>query len=579
MIRLLAAAAVLLLGLSAHGAPISRWSSSPLDLVGPLQSGGREAVSVVARNAAGDWMRSADGGLTWRAVTVEGRRPNDVRVSVGDHLTWYAVVDQALYRTRDGGASWELRLASFGSQPAPIAGANPDVAYRQVFGEPSCGFLCTASPSRIFVSTDGGRAWRDAGITGVNQVAFPSPVDDRIVLATTFGALLRSDDRGATWRTVDLPVAFVGGRILRGSVTFDRRDSRLAYFRADQSTSSPGNDHLLSSNDAGASWTLTSAQAGPLEADPTSMGRVYLFGRDGRTLESRDAARSWAVVDAASANPGSVVALRGGKRVALGAGSLSLWSLGLSDGALALGSDLWWNPAESGAGLTITQHASNNPFVVWYTYDAAGAPVWRVVPGGVWNDRTFTGDLYETTGPAYFAGAFDPARVVSRKVGSATLRFDDENNAAFVYAMPGIATGEKRIARQQFAPPTPVSMDSVADLYWNPAESGWGIAINHQSSRIFAAWFAYGEDGKPLWIVMPDAPVVPQFAGAIVFPGAAGDIYTTRGPPEGTPYDPAKVVATRVGTARLSWFSQNSVYLEYTAFGRTETRIVRRQPF
>jgi hypothetical protein len=78
---------------------------------------------------------------------------------------------------------------------------------------------------------------------------------------------------------------------------------------------------------------------------------------------------------------------------------------------------------------------------------------------------------------------------------------------------------------------------------------------------------------------MPDAFVVPQFAGAIVFPGASGDIYTTRGPAEGTPFDPAKVVATRVGTAKLSWFSQNSVYLEYTAFGKTETRTVRRQPF
>ena len=78
---------------------------------------------------------------------------------------------------------------------------------------------------------------------------------------------------------------------------------------------------------------------------------------------------------------------------------------------------------------------------------------------------------------------------------------------------------------------------------------------------------------------MPDAVVFDQAAGAILFPAAAGDIYTTRGPSEGTPFDPAKVVATRVGTAKLAWFSQNSAYLEYTAFGRTETRIVRRQPF
>jgi hypothetical protein len=72
---------------------------------------------------------------------------------------------------------------------------------------------------------------------------------------------------------------------------------------------------------------------------------------------------------------------------------------------------------------------------------------------------------------------------------------------------------------------------------------------------------------------------VVEFAGAIVRPAASGDLYTTRGPAEGTPFDPAKVVSTRVGTAKLLWYSQNSAYLEYTAFGRTEIRAVRRQPF
>src|SRR5689334_17669973 len=114
-------------------------------------------------------------------------------------------------------------------------------------------------------------------------------------------------------------------------------------------------------------------------------------------------------------------------RLLVGAAVLALALPARSESAsLALGSDLWWNPAESGAGLSITQHASNNLFVVWYTYDAAGAPVWRVVPGGAWNDRTFTGEMYETIGPAFFAGAFDPSRVASRRVGTVKLHFDDE---------------------------------------------------------------------------------------------------------------------------------------------------------
>jgi hypothetical protein len=31
--------------------------------------------------------------------------------------------------------------------------------------------------------------------------------------------------------------------------------------------------------------------------------------------------------------------------------------------------DLWWNPSESGWGVSIVQHASNKMFAVWFTYD------------------------------------------------------------------------------------------------------------------------------------------------------------------------------------------------------------------
>ena len=31
--------------------------------------------------------------------------------------------------------------------------------------------------------------------------------------------------------------------------------------------------------------------------------------------------------------------------------------------------DMWWNPSESGWGISFAQHASNQVFAVWYTYD------------------------------------------------------------------------------------------------------------------------------------------------------------------------------------------------------------------
>ena len=29
------------------------------------------------------------------------------------------------------------------------------------------------------------------------------------------------------------------------------------------------------------------------------------------------------------------------------------------------------------------------------------------------------------------------------------------------------------------------------DLWWNPAESGWGVNFTHQGDIIFATWFTY----------------------------------------------------------------------------------------
>ena len=73
-------------------------------------------------------------------------------------------------------------------------------------------------------------------------------------------------------------------------------------------------------------------------------------------------------------------------------------------------SDIWYNPAESGWGLTLADHETQL-FGVWYTYRADGSPTWFTIPGGTFSQgrRLFSGDLYQTTGPAYNAPFFDPS--------------------------------------------------------------------------------------------------------------------------------------------------------------------------
>lgn len=111
-------------------------------------------------------------------------------------------------------------------------------------------------------------------------------------------------------------------------------------------------------------------------------------------------------------------------------------------------SDLWFNPAESGWGLNLVQHASGNIFGVMYTYEAPNRPLWLVIPGGSWTtSMQFTGGIFRVTGP--LASAFDSAKVIVRAVGTATLSFADRNNGVITFTIDGV-TVTKTITRQPF---------------------------------------------------------------------------------------------------------------------------------
>ena len=110
-------------------------------------------------------------------------------------------------------------------------------------------------------------------------------------------------------------------------------------------------------------------------------------------------------------------------------------------------SDLWFNPAESGWGLNIVQHASGNIFAVIYTYDAPNRPMWFVMPGGSWSSSTeFSGTLYRVTGsPA--TTAFKAGGVLD--AGTATITFSDESHGSITYTADGTQV-TKAIQKQPF---------------------------------------------------------------------------------------------------------------------------------
>lgn len=150
---------------------------------------------------------------------------------------------------------------------------------------------------------------------------------------------------------------------------------------------------------------------------------------------------------------------------------------------------------------------------------------------------------------------------------------------------PGTYTVEATIAETQTGPSVSlgttsvtvharagiVPIDDYTDLWWNPAESGWGLNfVQHASGQVFATWFVYGVDGKPTWYVVPGG----RWLDPATF---RGDLYATTGPDFGL-FDPSKVSRTRVGTATFS-FGYGGMLVAWDANGATVLRRLVRQSF
>ena len=132
--------------------------------------------------------------------------------------------------------------------------------------------------------------------------------------------------------------------------------------------------------------------------------------------------------------------------------------------------DMWWNPSESGWGISFMQHATTNQvFAVWYTYDprevsssGRNKPLWFVMPGGTWTSPTrLTGTAYVTNGVPFNQSG---SSLRNNAVGTFTFDFATASSGTFTYnvaAPTGLAAndpafnlpamaGSKAIQRQVF---------------------------------------------------------------------------------------------------------------------------------
>ena len=231
---------------------------------------------------------------------------------------------------------------------------------------------------------------------------------------------------------------------------------------------------------------------------------------------------------------------------------------------------LWWNPAESGWGMSVTQHDTIN-FVALYTYDQNAQPVWYVMSNcPIVSAGSCTGDIYQVTGGTPPGVAWNGTGKAVSVAGSGTLTFSDTNHGQFDFTLNG-ATGSKTIERQLFSSGTAAQALDYTDLWWNASENGWGVALTQDMGMIFDAWYTYDAAGQPVWYVASSCPL----SGS----GCTGDVYkVTGGTVPTSPWAP-NLAVTSVGSVSFAFSDSGTGTMSYTIDGVAGTRAITRQAF
>ena len=230
---------------------------------------------------------------------------------------------------------------------------------------------------------------------------------------------------------------------------------------------------------------------------------------------------------------------------------------------------LWWNPSESGWGLSLTQHG-NILFVAAYTYDDAGLPIWYVITNCPVTPTGCSGDLYRVNGGTPPTVPWGGAGRVLTKVGTGNLGFTNIDNGSFNFTINNVS-GSKNITRQIFASGTSAPAVDYTDLWWNPNESGWGVSLTQQFGTIFAAWYTYDATGKAIWYAATNCPATTA--------GCTGTLYQFSGGAPLTATWRSVNPAVPVGSVTFAFSDPANGTMSYSINGVTSSRVITRQVF
>ncbi len=258
--------------------------------------------------------KSTDDGTTWQfvglrtvgqigAVEIHPTNPDVVFVAaIGQAFAPNA--ERGVYRTRDGGKTWEQVLSisdSTGAVDVEFAPDNPDEVYASMWRaeRKPWTIISGAYEGGVYKSTDGGTTWfkledgLPKGLVGKSDLAVSAADPDRLYVlieAADGGGLYRSDDRGVSFRLVSTQSGILDRPFYYTNVDADPSNADVVYINATR---------FWRSKDGGRTFERGSTPHGDnhdIWIDPSDP-RVMIQANDGGANVSRDGGETWSTQD------------------------------------------------------------------------------------------------------------------------------------------------------------------------------------------------------------------------------------------------------------------------------------------
>jgi photosystem II stability/assembly factor-like uncharacterized protein len=218
--------------------------------------------------------RTIDGGETWVDIETAPGSLLSLAVDPNDPMTLYAVTQYFIYRTTDGGDSWQ-RLANPVAVPLWTQGIAVDPADSRVL----YASLTRPQGAAVYRSSNRGATWDRTNLREITRALLFDPRNPSRLFAITNTGLHVTTNRGESWRRL------WGDRNL-AQLVIDPADSNRLYMLSE--------GVLFLSSDGGETVTPVSPGAfGDFATITASGAGVVLAGSERGIYRSEDSGRGW----------------------------------------------------------------------------------------------------------------------------------------------------------------------------------------------------------------------------------------------------------------------------------------------